>query len=223
MTETLVVRVKRIVSANMADVVDRMEKSQAEIVMKEAVREVDRAIQDIRAEQGKVLQRVKQAANQVESYEAKLADLNEKVDFAVGQGRDDLAKAAISRQVDFEAQIKVLIEAGAEAEAEQNKLAEYVLALDARKRDMEAELKAIAVAKAEAEALMPDFLKKDGPVARADNAAEAFKRAMESANHLSGAKSASQADTAMLAELDKLSHAEMIERRLEAAKQRKSA
>jgi hypothetical protein len=29
MTETLVVRVKRIVSANLSDVVDRMEKSQA--------------------------------------------------------------------------------------------------------------------------------------------------------------------------------------------------
>jgi phage shock protein A len=223
MTETLVIRVKRIVSANISDAVDRMEKSQAEIVMKEAVREVDRAIQDIRAEQGKSLQRAKQAGNQVASYQAKLDDLNEKVDFAVAQGRDDLAKAAISRQVDFEAQIKVLTEAGADAEAEQAKLAEYVVALDARKRDMEAELKAIATAKAEAEALMPDVLKKDGPVARADNAAEAFKRAMESANHIAGAKSASQEDTARLAELEKLSHAEKIERRLEAAKLRKSA
>ncbi len=223
MTETLIVRVKRIVSANLTDVVDRMEKSQAEIVMKEAVREVDRAIQDIRGEQGKALQRAKQATNQVESYQAKLTDLNEKIDFAVGQGRDDLAKAAIGRQVDFEAQIKVLIEAAADAETEQAKLAEYVVALQARKRDMETELKAIAAAKAEAEALMPDVLKKDGPVARADNAAEAFKRAMESANHISGAKSASQEDAAKLDELEQMSHAEMIERRLQAAKLRKSA
>jgi phage shock protein A len=223
MTETLVVRVKRIVSANLSDVVDRMEKSQAEIVMKEAVREVDRAISDIRMEQGKALQRAKQAKNQIESYQAKLADLSEKLDFAVTQGRDDLAKAAISRQVDFEVQIKVLTEAASEADAEQTKLTEYVVALDARKRDMESELKVIAQAKAEAEAAMPDVMKKDGPVARADNAAEAFKRAMESANHVSGAKSASQEDASKLAELDKLSHAEMIERRLHAAKMKKSA
>jgi phage shock protein A len=223
MTETLVVRVKRIVSANISDVVDRLEKSQAEIVMKEAVREVDRAISDIRTEQGKALQRSKQASNQIESYTAKLADLNVKLDFAVSQNRDDLAKAAISRQVDFEAQVKVLTEAAADAEAEQLKLADYVVALDARKRDMESELKVIAQAKAEAEAAMPDVMKKDGPIARADNAAEAFKRAMESANHLSGAKSASSEDSAKLAELDKLSHAEMIERRLQEAKLRKSA
>jgi phage shock protein A len=222
MTETLVVRVKRIVSANLSDVVDRMEKSQAEIVMKEAVREVDRAISDIRTEQGQALQRAKQAGNQIQSYEAKLVDLNEKLDFAVAQGRDDLAKAAISRQVDFEAQIKVLTEAAADAEAEQAKLADYVVALEARKRDMEAELKIIAQAKAEAEAAMPDVMRKDGPVARADNAAEAFKRAMESASHLSGTKSASQDDAAKLAELDKLSHAEMIERRLQAAKLKKA-
>jgi phage shock protein A len=156
MTETLVVRVKRIVSANLSDVVDRMEKSQAEIVMKEAVREVDRAISDIRMEQGKALQRAKQATNQIESYQAKLADLSEKLDFAVTQGRDDLAKAAISRQVDFEVQIKVLTEAASEADAEQTKLTEYVVALDARKRDMESELKVIAQAKADAEAAMPD-------------------------------------------------------------------
>lgn len=223
MTETLVVRVKRIVSANISDVVDRMEKSQAEIVMKEAVREVDRAISDIRMEQGKALQRGKQAFNQIESYTAKLANLSEKLDFAVAQGRDDLAKAAIGRQVDFEAQIKVLTEAAADSDAEQGKLAEYVVALDARKRDMEAELKIIAQAKAEAEAAMPEALKKDGPLARADNAVDAFKRAMESANHLAGAKSASQEDAAKLAELDKLSHAEMIERRLQEVKLRKSA
>jgi phage shock protein A len=222
-TETLVVRVKRIVSANLSDVVDRMEKSQAEIVMKEAVREVDRAIADIRAAQGQALQRAAQAKNQMQAYDAKLVDLSEKLDFAVTQGRDDLAKAAIGRQVDFEAQIKVLTEAAADAEAEQAKLADYVVALDARKRDMESDLKIIAQAKAETESAMPDVLKKDGPVARAENAAETFKRAMESASHVGSARSASQGDASKLAELDKLSHAEMIERRLQAIKNKKFA
>jgi hypothetical protein len=70
---------------------------------------------------------------------------------------------------------------------------------------------------------MPGVLDKNGPVARADNAAEVFKRAMDGASHLSTGKSISGEDAAKLAELEKLSHAELIERRLQEAKNRKSA
>lgn len=222
MTESAFARVKRIVSANLTDMVDRLESAQAELVMKEAIREVERAVAEIRDEQGKALQRALQAANQITVFEAKIADLNGKIDFAIGQKRDDLAKAAIASQADLEAQIKVLRDAQAEAEAEQVKLADYVAALGARKRDMETELKTILQAKAAAEAAMPTA-NKDRPAARADVAASAFKRAMESASGLSGTASASAGDAAKLAELEALSHGEMIERRLAAAKQRMSA
>jgi phage shock protein A len=223
MSESLIVRVKRIVSANLFDAVDRMENAQAEAVMKEAVREVDRAIHDIRVEQGKALQRTKQATNQIEAYESKLAYLNQKIEFALGQDRDDLAKAAISRQVDYESQIKILVEAASESETQHLKMADYVAALEARKRDMEDQLKTLIAARVAAEDAMPAVLKTDGPLARVDNAAEAFARAMQSASHLHGAKSYQVDDAAKLAELDVLSHQNAIEQRLQEAKVRKSA
>jgi phage shock protein A len=223
MTESLIVRVKRIVSGNVMDVVDRMEKSQAEIVMKEAIREVARAVSDLRDEQGKVLLRASQAQKQTAAYTTKIADLDGKVELAVSQGRDDLAKAAISQQVDLEAQIKVLADAAAEAEAEQTKLTEYVVALQARQRDMEHELKTIASARAAAETAMPSTLNKNGPLARADNAAEVFKRAMVSGSHLTGIAEHSIDDAKKLHELEQLSHVDKIERRLQAAKAKQSA
>jgi phage shock protein A len=223
MTETLIVRVRRLVSANINDVVDRMEKSQAELVMKEAVREMDRAIQDIRDEQGQGLLRSTQADRQIADYSRKLDDLKIKLQFAIDEQRDDLAKAAIARQMDFEAQIKVLADAKLQSEDEQAKLAEFVVALQARKRDMESELKAIAEAKAAVEAAMPDVAKPDGALNRADKASETFRRAMESSAILHGAKSPGLADAAKLDELEKLSYAQQVERRLAEAKLRKAS
>jgi phage shock protein A len=222
MTETLVVRVKRIISGNISDMVDRLEKSQAEIVMKEAMREVDRAVEDLRNAQGRALAQSKQAERQIEAYSAKRADLDEKVDFALGQDREDLAKAAIAKQVDLEAQIKVLTEAKADAEAEHNKLADYVVALMARKRDMETELKAIMMAKADAAAAMPGN-DKTSPMGRADTASEVFKRAMDAASNLSAPANTNPTDAAKLSELEAMSHADKIEQRLNAAKQRRAA
>jgi phage shock protein A len=223
MTETLIVRVRRLVSANINDVVDRMEKSQAELVMKEAVREMDRAIQDIRNEQGQGLLRSTQADRQIGDYRRKLDDLLTKLQVAIQEDRDDLAKAAIARQMDYEAQIKVLVEAKGQSDEEQAKLAEFAVALQARKRDMESELKAIAEAKAVVEAAMPDVAKPDGALNRADKASETFRRAMESSAILQGAKHAGLADAAKLDELEKLSHAQQVERRLAEAKLSKAS
>ena len=78
MTETLFVRVKRIVSANINDVVDNMEKSQAEIVMKEAIREVEKATEEVRAELGKAMARGHHANNTSEITKKKVEIQNRK-------------------------------------------------------------------------------------------------------------------------------------------------
>jgi phage shock protein A len=219
MTENLLVRVKRIVSGNIHDVVDRMEKSQAEIVMKEALREIDRAIEDVRSEQGRSMVKSKQAENQIEMLNKKIVELVEKTQFAIDQDRDDLAKAAIARQVDFEAQIPVLTSAHADAVSEQEKLAECVAALSGRKREMADEIKLLAQARS---SVQEQGFKTDAgkvtPMQRADNATSAFQRAAESVSLVSGGDSE---NAAKLAELEKLSFSQKIEERLKEAKQLK--
>jgi phage shock protein A len=221
MTENLLVRVKRIVSGNIHDVVDRMEKSQAEIVMKEAVREIDRAIEDVRSEQGRSMVRSKQAENQIEVLNRKIVELVEKTKFAIDQDRDDLAKAAIARQVDFEAQIPVLKSAHADAMSEQEKLAECVAALSGRKREMVEEIKSLVQARSSVED--QGFKSEPGkvtPMQRADNATSAFQRAAEGVSLVSGVD---RADAGKLAELEKLSFSQKIEERLQVAKQLKKS
>ena len=55
MSESVVLRVKRLMSANVHGLVDAMEKAASENVMREAIREVDRAMDDVRRELGESL------------------------------------------------------------------------------------------------------------------------------------------------------------------------
>ena len=87
------------------DLVDAMENSGGESVMKEAIREVDRALDDARVEMGKAAAKKAHANRQIQMVGAKLEELTSKAKFAVDQNREELAEAAIARQVDFEAQI----------------------------------------------------------------------------------------------------------------------
>jgi phage shock protein A len=219
MSEGLLVRVKRIVSGNIHDVVDRMEKSQAEIVMKEALREIERAIEDVRSEQGKSHLKSKQAEKQIELLNRKILELIEKTQFAIDQDRDDLAKAAIARQVDFEAQIPVIKSVQIDAIDEQAKLAECVAALTGRKREMIEEIKSLAQARNSAEELgLPSGANKITPMQRAENATNAFQRA---GNGVSSVVGIGSEDAAKIAELERLKFNQLIHERLLAAKQLK--
>ena len=51
MAESIFMRVRRLISASVEDAVDAMERAGGPSVMREAIREVDRAIDEVRAEQ----------------------------------------------------------------------------------------------------------------------------------------------------------------------------
>jgi phage shock protein A len=210
MSETLFVRVKRIVSANINDVVDNMEKAQAEIVMKEAIREVDKATDEVRAELGKAMAKGHHANSTIEQTKKKIADLSEKAKFAIEQKRDDLAEAALARQIDLEAQIPVLDAVIADAKIEQGKLEEFVAALNGRKREMQADLKSFEEARI---ANAVDAASSTNTTSDRVNKAEAvFDRAMKSASGLEAMRTPGTA--VKIAELEQLARARSIADRL---------
>src|SRR5918997_6594702 len=114
MAEPIYLRVKRVLSASIEDAVDAMERAGGTSVMREAVRELDRALDEVRAEHEAVTARRLQAARQQRLFRERAAGLDEKARFALGEGREDLAEAALSRQLDFEAQAAALEKAEAE-------------------------------------------------------------------------------------------------------------
>ena len=182
MSESIFARVSRLFSASVEDSVDRMEEAGGDAVMREAVREADRAIDAVKAQAEAAMARRLQAARQQKLLGEKVAELTAKAQFAVTSGRDDLAEAAITRQVDFEDQARKLDAVQDQAREEEARLADGLTALEARKSQMQDALSAYEISKREA------ALGGDGPsqpersASRKVDAAEAaFDRAMSGA------------------------------------------
>jgi phage shock protein A len=215
MTESLVLRVKRLISGSANGVVDALETANAEIVMREAVREIERATDDVREELARAMTARHQTNRLLSHTKAKLAELSERAKFAVGQARDDLAEAALSRQLDLEAEIPVHEAKIIELTTKQTELEGYVASLATRKREMESEIAAFVAASASAARAAGSTAGPEASVAskaerRADQAQQAFERAMGSP---AGAKP-DRETAARLHELDRLSRSSKVAERL---------
>src|SRR5215475_1991511 len=122
MAESIFARISRLLSATVEDAVDRMEQAGGEAVMREAIREAERAIDQVKAELESTMARRLQAARQQKMLTERAGELTTKAKFALDQGREDLAEAALSRQIDFEAQGKELDTLQLQAREEEKRL-----------------------------------------------------------------------------------------------------
>ena len=140
MGESIFSRISRLMSAQAEVAVDRMEQAGGDGVMREAIREAireaDRAIDKVKADREAVMARRLQAVRQQQLLAKKLEELTGKAKFAITEGRDDLAEAALSRQIDFEAQVAKLVDVEAQAREEEGKLEDGLTALQSRKSQM---------------------------------------------------------------------------------------
>lgn len=213
MTEPVYLRVKRVLAAKIEDVVDAMERSGGAGVMREAVREVERAIEEVSEAKVAAASQKLQAIRQQKMATEHLQGLEEKAKFAMEQGREDLAEAAVSRQIDFENQIPALKAAEEAAAAEEERLDAFIVALSTRKMEMEQSLKAYETAMKEAPSAISVAGSKGQKVEKAVKRAEgAFERAMEGAGGVGFTRS--DANTiSKVAELDLMQrHSEVAKR-----------
>src|SRR3982751_81142 len=87
MAESIFARVSRLLSATVEDAVDRMEQAGGDAVMREAIREADRAIDEGKAELESTMARRLQAARQQKLLAQRVEQLTTKAKFALGGGR----------------------------------------------------------------------------------------------------------------------------------------
>lgn len=217
MKESLTSRVGRIVSGSVNALIDAVENAVPETVMEEAIREVDGAIDEVRAEMGRVLARKHLANTRLMEENRKHEDLAEKIELAVAEDRDDLAEAAIAQQLDIEAQIPVLEQSIAQAGEEEAELEGFIQALQARKREMQEELAQFRRAQKESGTVASTGGGPAGPsVAESVKRAEtAFDRIMERSTGLHAGAGTPDVKTAKnLAELDELARKNRIQERL---------
>ena len=216
MSETLSRRVGRLVSGGFHALIDAAENLAPEAVMNESIREIERAVDEVRAELGKVLAQKHLAAKKMAAESNRHEAIDANLQAAVAAGRDDLAEAGIAEQMDIEARLPVLENTIADCAAQEKDLEGFIAALQAKKREMQ-QLQDWRAAQQSAGAGKAAGGSDLNRIARdAEKSGNAFDRVMGRQNAVHSSTDAAQ--LAKLKELEDLSRNNRIAERLAALK-----
>ncbi len=222
MSESIFIRVKRIVSANIEDIVDSMEKAGGTSIMREAVRELERVVDDAKSERDEATVRRLQAVRQQKVYAEHLDSMQQRAQFAMDEGREDLAEAALHRKLEFEAQLEKLATIEAETTEQERELEEAVASLEIRKAHMEEELKNFEAARQEAGVGIEAPVSKSNDTKRkVERIEKAYARAMDAVGGTTFRSDHNK--TSQIAELDTIMKDREIQERMEALRNAKTA
>lgn len=225
MSETLKARVGRVIAGGVHALIDRIEDQAPEAMMEQSIREADAVIDDVRHELGVVSANRHLSQQQHANLNSQHARLAEQIDSALAGPREDLARAAVARQLDIEAQLPVLETTLAEFTRQEAELQGYVAALLAKKREMQDALADFRKSRA---ATVATASSQGGPKVgqveqRIEGVTGAFDRIYQRQTGLSGtARSSSLQQAAQLKELDDMVRDNKIAERLAQLKANKA-
>lgn len=219
MNDGLISRVKRLVAGSVNGLVDSMEAAAPETVMREAIREIDDAANEVRAMLGRTIANRHNASKRLMDATSRHEELAEDARFAIDNGRDDLAEAAVARQIDMEAQMPVLEATLSDLSSEQAELESYVAALVARKREMEADLDTFIRSRSAGDSgdnadASPDTGRGMSADRRAAKAEDAFSRVLHGASGVSATARADRETAARLSELETITRQHRVKERM---------
>ncbi len=226
MNENITTRVGRLISGSMNALIDAVENAAPEAVMEEAIREVDSAIDDVRAELGRTVASKHVASKRLMDENRRYESLAENIEVAVKESREDLATAAISQQLDIEAQIPVLEAAILDSGTHEKELESYIAALQAKKREMHDELRLYRESQKHSSVggTTEAGARSEGNnsiEAKVERAGGVFDRVLEQATGVAVASSSGCGENASrVAELEKLTQQNRVNERLAAIKSR---
>lgn len=215
MAESLSTRVGRVIAGSMHALIDRLEDQAPEAMMEQSLREADTVIDDVRHELGQVSANRHLAQQQHARLNRQHETLTAQVGDALAATREDLARAAVSRQLDIEAQLPVLESTLADLARREQELQGFVAALLAKKREMQDALTQFRASRATVAAPSAATAKGGGAAGRLDAANEAFDRIHQRQTGLgAAAQGASLEEAVRLKELDDLVRENKIAERL---------
>jgi phage shock protein A len=197
-------------------VVDAAERLSGTSLMRQAIREMDAALDKANREAEATRAGRIHADHQIEESRKQLATLKEQAAFAMSKGREDLAEAAIGRQLDIEGGIESLIRRRTDAATEERKIGETIASLKARRIQMQEDFAAFQAAQ---RAAAYDEEAPSGPSAKAERKASRAEDAFERAISAAGGVVGPRADTdsiAKVGEIGELQKAAAIAERLAA-------
>jgi phage shock protein A len=133
MADSLRVRVARVIAGGAHALIDKIEDAAPVAMLEQSVREVDAIIDEVRAELGLIAANRHLAQQQHLSLNREHEQLAASISTALNESRDDLAKTAISRQLDIEAQLPILETSLAELGGREKEMSGFVDALLGKK------------------------------------------------------------------------------------------
>jgi phage shock protein A len=218
MVDTLRARVGRVIAGGVHALLDKLEDQAPEAMMQQAARELDKVADEVRQELGRTAANRHLAQQQHADLNRRHTELSVNIEQALIQQREDLARAAVARQLDIEAQLPVLEGTLGDLAKEEAELKGYADALQGKKRDMEDAIAAYRTSRARAESAVTSAGKVQ---AKADNASAAFDRVYQRQTGLTAAaQGANLEQGARLKELDDMVRSNKVEARLAQFKSR---
>jgi phage shock protein A len=218
MTDTIASRVTRVIGSSVHALLDAVENAAPEAAMAQAIREVEAAIDEVRAELGRVEAVKHLATSSLNKLNTQNEGLAGQVELAVAKGDEVLARAGIAKQVDIEDQIPVLQRSLRDAMDRSKELEGYIAALSAKKREMEQALRDFAAACAASTSAPGPNLASGTTQGKVERAGSAFDRVLARQTGITGATSALNPDASKLHELAELARTHRIDERLAALK-----
>lgn len=207
-------RVKRVVTASIETAVTAAENVSGGALLREAVRELERAEDKLRRERDDLVARRDGAAADQKARKAKAAEMAENARYAIGKGRDDLARQAVAHQMDLEADAERLAAIQGDCTLEIAALDDALAELVARREKMARDVAAAASARSAG----------TGPAgkptaqSKVDEAVAKANRIFERATGSSADPLADPATARGLAEVEAMKRDDAIEARLAALK-----
>lgn len=140
MADSLKTRVTRVMASGVHALIDKLEDRAPDAVMEQSLRELDAIVDEVRVELGRVSANRHLTQQRHAELNKQHEALQDQIAVALGSGREDLARAAVARQLDIEAQLPLLESSLAELARQEAEHRGYVEALAARRREMETAL-----------------------------------------------------------------------------------
>jgi phage shock protein A len=223
MKDSISSRIRRIIAGTANSIVSKLEGLDPAGVLKQAIGEVDDAIDEVRAEMGQITAQKHHVTKAMSKLNNEHTLIAEQMDTALAQGRKDLVEVAVSRQIDIEDQLPALETQLGECSALIKEFEQAVTGLVAKRNEMEDELFDFQREQAQAEAAAQspggdaDLGGGAGNSAKekADRAERTFSRVLqESTGVRRSSIQATAEESAALLELAQLNRRTRIEARL---------
>ncbi|MBS0352909.1 MAG: PspA/IM30 family protein [Proteobacteria bacterium] len=187
MSDSLKTRVGRVIAGGAHAILDRIEDKAPEAMMEQSIRDADAVIDDVRHELGVVSANRHLSQQRHTGLNAQHTALTAQSHEALASGREDLAKAAVARLLDIEAQLPVLEATLGDYLLQEGELQGYVAALLAKKREMQEALSQFRKSRAAGSPAVPVAAGAGTSAARRiDAVTEAFDRVFERQTGLDG-------------------------------------